>query len=409
MQTEYELKSAVKTLPPPQSNTDIKDGRRQKAALAAIQLLCLICATAALAVTVLSTVQRVREILSKGLLDYTAAELLCLESGSGGLGDRVSAVAFGTNQTDIKSISLTPPQTVLPRVYYIPKEKIVEKVFEEKAEASDSLAELYAVSKTDIPSGAYPIIPTDLSAKEATDLKNETSFKIDMSKILKEALLLPKADITKEPLVLIVHTHGTEGFVLEENGYYSDKINNPRTEDVSKNIVAVGKVIADELNRKGIPTIHCETMHDKDSYIKAYERSAESIRSYVEKYPSIKYVFDVHRDSLIRSDLTKLRPVTLYKGEATAQIMMIVGSNEKSGKIYDWQSNLVLAEALQQELFKNAGGTARQIYLRGATYNQQYTQNGLLLEIGSCGNTLSEAKNAAKAFAEAFINVIYAQ
>ncbi|MBQ6893681.1 MAG: stage II sporulation protein P, partial [Clostridia bacterium] len=211
---------------------------------------------------------------------------------------------------------------------------------------------------------------------------------------------------TGEPLVLIVHTHGTEGFAEEGKSYYNDSINYPRSEDVSKNIVAVGKVLCDVLNENGIPTIHCETMHDKESYISAYERTAESIKHYLEKYPSIQYVFDVHRDSLIRTDLTKLKPVTLYENEPCAQVMMIIGSNEKGATEYDWESNLVLAEAIQQNLFEDASGVARQLYLRGATYNQQYTKHGLLIEIGSCGNTLKEAKNAARAFGEAVVKVL---
>ena len=109
---------------------------------------------------------------------------------------------------------------------------------------------------------------------------------------------------------------------------------------------------------------------------------------------------------MIRSDLTKLKPVTLYGDEPCAQVMMIIGSNEKGAADYDWQSNLVLAEAIQQNLFENASGVARQLYLRGATYNQQYAKHGLLVEIGSCGNTLAEAKTAAKAFGKAVADVI---
>ena len=86
--------------------------------------------------------------------------------------------------------------------------------------------------------------------------------------------------------------------------------------------------------------------------------------------------------------------------------MMIVGSSEKSGIDYDWQANLVLATGIQKNLYEDTLGVARQLYLRGATYNQQYAKYGLLLEIGSCGNSLAEAKNAAKAFADAFEKVI---
>ena len=79
---------------------------------------------------------------------------------------------------------------------------------------------------------------------------------------------------------------------------------------------------------------------------------------------------------------------------------------KKGAGEYDWQSNLILAEAIQQRLLSNTLGIPRQLYLRGASYNQQLAKHGLLLEIGSCGNYLSEAQTAAKAFAEAFANTL---
>lgn len=408
MQTEYSFKipenaALPPALPPAPPKEAAAPARRR--GTAAAQLLCIFFAAVALFVMTASAVQKIDEIMSAGIWNFAAEELLCLDENAS-LGDRISETAFGSPKLYSDIPSLPDVSVKLPRIYYVPKEKIADSIFTEKEETDTKTAELYSFDIESVPADAYPIVPTDLAAKNETDIKNETSFSIDVNSIAKDARLLQGAQITSEPLVLIVHTHGTESYAADGAAFYNDEINYPRSEDVSKNIVAVGKVLADKLNEAGIPTIHCETMHDKDSYIKAYERSAESIQYYLEKYPSIKYVFDVHRDSLIRSDLTKLKPVALYGGEACAQVMMIVGSNEKGAGEYDWESNLVLAEAIQQNLFEGANGVARQIYLRGATYNQQYAQHGILVEIGSCGNTLSEAKNAATAFADAFAKVV---
>ena len=86
--------------------------------------------------------------------------------------------------------------------------------------------------------------------------------------------------------------------------------------------------------------------------------------------------------------------------------MMIVGSTEKGAPAYSWDENLVFAAAIQNELFEAAPGVARTLYLRGASYNQQYAKYGILVEIGSCGNTLSEAKLAAKVFGNAVAAII---
>lgn len=389
IQTEFLLPAA---LSPP----DAAKRRR----FPAKKILSLLCALLAITTLCLCAAKKLNETLEKGVFE-TISDLLLSERAS------ISESVFGSPVVDAKpAVSMPSSYLTLPRIYYIPRESIIENSANEAKELEKKMFELYAFDYSKVPKGSYPIVPTDLSATSPLSLKNDTAYEIDTNEIALMAAERGKEVITKEPLVLIVHTHGTEGFSGKKPIYYNDEYNVPRSTDVSENAVAVGKVLAEALNKKGIPTIQCETMHDKESYISAYDRSAESIQYYLEKYPSIKYVFDVHRDSLIQSDLTKLRPVTLRSGEPCAQIMMIVGSGEKSGIDYPWQDNLVLAEAIQNTLFEDTAGIARQIYLRGATYNQQYSRYGLLLEIGSCGNTLEEAKNATLAFADAFEKVI---
>ena len=61
-----------------------------------------------------------------------------------------------------------------------------------------------------------------------------------MAEISQKADTLSGAAISDEPLVLIVHTHGTEAF-SNELPYYNTKTNYPRSTDPSKNVIAVGK------------------------------------------------------------------------------------------------------------------------------------------------------------------------
>lgn len=377
------------------------------------RFLCIFCALTAVSVLLLYALQKLDEIREQGFLQYISEELLGTNGEQDTLGDKMSAIAFGDLpllEKDKETLGTLPqPSVSLPRIYYIPKEQIATEIYDEQETLEQKMLALYAFDYSKVPADAYPIVPTDLSTGNATDLKNDTTYDVDMQEIAKAAALLEAQSIPEEPLVLIVHTHGTESFSAKDSICYSESFNTPRSEDVSQNVVAVGKTLCEALNKKGIPTLHCEIMHDKDSYVSAYDRSAESIQKYLKKYPSIRYVFDVHRDSLIRSDLTKLRPVTLHNGDPCAQIMMIVGSDEKGAGAYDWQSNLVLAEAIQQNLFDDTPSISRQLYLRGASYNQQYAAYGLLLEIGSCGNTISEANEAALVFADAFAKVLFGE
>ncbi|MBQ2278009.1 MAG: stage II sporulation protein P, partial [Clostridia bacterium] len=59
-----------------------------------------------------------------------------------------------------------------------------------------------------------------------------------------------------------------------------------------------------------------------------------------------------------------------------------------------------LAVRLQKSLSGDCPALMRDINLRSASFNAQYTSGSLLVEIGSCASTLDEAKNAAELFAD---------
>ncbi len=266
-------------------------------------------------------------------------------------------------------------------------------------------------AEPEIPEGEYAIITTDLSSKEIT-ISNRTEYEIDVNNFLDSSIqeqpytLSINEDMTIDPLVLIIHTHGTEAYSEEGSVSYSETKNLPRSDDVTKNIVAVGSEMAKILNKNGIPTLHCQIMHDKESYQNSYERAKQSIKQYIEKYPSIKYVFDIHRDSIVGDNKIKYRPLTSINGEATAQIMFVMGSNVNTPEHKDWEKNLTLALKTTELLNTCYDGFTRTMSLRESSYNQQYTNGSLLIEIGSCGNTLSEAKRAGVICAESLSEMI---
>lgn len=208
-----------------------------------------------------------------------------------------------------------------------------------------------------------------------------------------------------EPLVLIYHTHGTESFA-PEGASAVKRGENLRDADIEKNIVAVGKVMSDMLNDAGIPTLHCETMHDLASYRDSYNLSADTIRKCLARYPSIKYVFDVHRDAIITSSGDQIKPVCNVNGRLSAQVMLLVGTDEKGADHPDWTTNLSIAAEWQRRVSETAPNLMRPINLRGASFNEQYAPGSLLIEVGSAGNTLSEAKYAAKQLTDSLIEMI---
>ena len=199
-----------------------------------------------------------------------------------------------------------------------------------------------------------------------------------------------------EPQVLIMHTHTTETYELEEKNW-CDPAFSARSTDLSVNMAAVGAEMAAQLNAAGVNTLHDTTLHDYPSYNGSYAKSNATVRSYLERYPSIKVVLDVHRDA-IGDESTVYK--TCAAGSGMAQVMLVCGTDEYLEHPL-WRENLKLALAMQAAAVSANGALMRPIHLAPERYNQQYTTGSLIIEVGTNGNTLSEALAAAELFGRA--------
>ena len=234
-------------------------------------------------------------------------------------------------------------------------------------------------------------------------LHNSTDYSIDLNAYLSRTYPVRAAD-GSGPQVLILHTHGTESYLPDGADSY-DEDESFRSENTEENVVAVGRVFADTLRGAGISVVHDETMYDRDDFNAAYTSSRAAVYAWLEKYPSIRYVFDLHRDSVFTADGENQKPVTEINGETAAQIMLVVGTNQGGAIHPNWKQNLTVAAAYQQILNTDYPTLARPVCLRTASFNQQCLPGMLLLEIGACGNTLTEAKRAARLAALSFISL----
>ncbi len=259
------------------------------------------------------------------------------------------------------------------------------------------------------PAGHTPLRTVDLSQRhlftsenKGVLFSNQTSYVLSADTYFERPYPIAPPDIPTssmgeaavQPLVLILHTHGTESYAPDgaqsvEAGY------SYRSQDTDKNVVSVGAVLTETLRNAGIGVIHCQTMFDADSYADSYANSAAYIKEMLQKYPSIRYVFDVHRDALSDGDGTVLRPITEIGGEVCAQVMLVVGTDEGGAYHPGWRGNLTVAVHLQSRMNTNTPGLARPINLRQATFNAQYAPGSLLLEIGAAANSVEEARSAA--------------
>ncbi len=283
-------------------------------------------------------------------------------------------------------------------VYYFPNEN--NEINSSDAqfsllEATDVLAGI-EWEDVSLPQGATAIIPADLSGKS---FENNTKYNVNM-----ESLKFSPFEIsTTGPIVLIIHTYGTEGYSSE--GYITAS-STLKSADSSLNVICAGEALAQTLTEKGIPVLHDKTLYDEISYSKAYTLSIEAVEKHMKENPSIKYVIDIQRDSVFSQNGNCIKSVAKTEKGFSAQIAFISGSDENGADFPNWKSNLALTVALENELKKNNPKLTRGVSLMPSGYGQYTCPGFITVEIGTSGNTPEEAQTASRFLGEAFANLI---
>ncbi len=232
----------------------------------------------------------------------------------------------------------------------------------------------------------------EVSQAKGMSISNATNIKINTNELISQELAYSLDG--DGPQVLIVHTHTTESYTDSGKTKYTTE-DSDRSTDETKNITAVGEVLRQTLEERGISVIHDTTVHDYPSYNGAYNRSKATVVKNLEKYPSIKLVLDVHRDGIVKSDGTKVKVAADINSEKAAQCMFVVGSNV-SLTHDSWLENMKLAVKLQNKANELYPNLMRPINLREERFNQQLSKGAIIIEVGSNGNTLNEAKAGVK-------------
>lgn len=197
------------------------------------------------------------------------------------------------------------------------------------------------------------------------------------------------------PQILIYHSHSQEGFADTIEG------------DDTTTIVGVGDYLTQLLTDiYGYQVIHDRGVYDLvDGVLDrnvAYDYSGMAVEQWLEQYPQIQVVIDLHRDGV---DGKKF--VTEENGKPAANLMFILGMSRTA----DQQDiaylpnpyikeNMAFALQMQRRAEKIAPGLMRNIYLMAYRFNLHYRPRSILLEAGTQLNTLEEEKNAMEIFAE---------
>ncbi|MBP1550491.1 MAG: stage II sporulation protein P [Oscillospiraceae bacterium] len=236
-------------------------------------------------------------------------------------------------------------------------------------------------------------------------VRNITS--VSNEDLLAESRLVPDFEIERngEPQILIMHTHATESYEPYERDFYDSSFNS-RTTDPTMNMIAVGDEIAAELEAAGIAVLHDTTLHDYPSYNGSYDRSRETVQKYLDEYPSIKIVLDVHRDAIERDSGDRIAPVAEIDGKNAAQVMIISGCDDGTMDMPDYMKNFRFAALLQNQLESDWEGLTRPVLFDYRKYNQDMTTGSILIEVGGHANSIDQALYSGELIGKSLVNCL---
>ena len=235
--------------------------------------------------------------------------------------------------------------------------------------------------------------------------KNNSGTAVDMNAAVTRQLSIPFKANSENVQVLITHTHTTECYLGYDAGFYNPD-DATRTADASRNMIAVGKRVAEKLKEAGIGVIHDTEIHDQP-YTGAYSHSRKRVEQYLKEYPSICVVLDIHRDAIYPTATTRVKPTAVIDGKKAAQLMIVIGmQNTKSSPNPHTGDNLAFGARLQQTMHTQYSGLMRPMSLANARYNQQLCKAMVLVEVGSDVNTLEEACYSAELLGNGLIKTL---
>lgn len=199
-----------------------------------------------------------------------------------------------------------------------------------------------------------------------------------------------KVDINN-PIVYIYNSHQLENYNNENLSIYG----------ITPNVLMASYLLKEKLNNAGISTIVEDTnltefltLNNWD-YSSSYKASRIFMLDKQNTYPSIKYYIDIHRDSVNK----KLTTVNLFNKDY-ARIMFVVGLEHAN-----YEKNLNTANEVNRLFEEKYPGLSRGIYKKegagvNGIYNQDISENVMLIELGGVDNNIDEVMNTINAITD---------
>ena len=164
--------------------------------------------------------------------------------------------------------------------------------------------------------------------------------------------------------------------------------------NITPNVLMASYILKEKLNKNGISTIVEDTNLSEFlnlnhwNYASSYKATRMLLLEKMNKYDSLKYFIDIHRDSVNRNSTT----VTI-NNKTYAKILFVIGLEHKN-----YEYNLEVTNKLNDLIKEDYPSLTKGIYKKSGKgvdgiYNQDVDKNCILIEIGGVDNTIEEVYN----------------
>lgn len=198
----------------------------------------------------------------------------------------------------------------------------------------------------------------------------------------------------ENPIIYVYNSHQLENYDSENLDIYG----------ITPNVLMASYLLKEKLNSRGLSTIVETTNMSEFLSLNGWDHSGSYNASRIfilekkNRYSSLEYFIDIHRDSVSKSVST-----VNIDGKSYARILFVVGL-EHNG----YADNLKTMDNINNLFNKYYPGLSRGIYKKegagvNGIYNQDISGNSILIEVGGVDNNIDEVLNTT----EAISNILY--
>lgn len=222
-------------------------------------------------------------------------------------------------------------------------------------------------------------------------LKSDDNVNLEELESISKYIENPNPVDISNPIIYIYNTHQLENYNNRRLSIYG----------ITPNVMMASYLLKEKLNRMGYATI-VEDTNISDflnlngwDYSSSYKASRLLILDKMNRYPSLKYFIDIHRDS-VNKDVTYIE----INKKKYAKILFVIGLEHDN-----YKANLKLAESINSLFNKKYPNLSRGILKKegpqvDGIYNQDISSNSMLIELGGVDNDIEEVLNTIDAISD---------